>query len=131
MLSRGEAARLKLGANDAIRTRFVIDVLSGTSAGGINAVFLAKALANDLDLQPLRDVWLKTADFGVLLNDGQGKGDRQKPPKSLVNSPLMYSELLNALNAMDKPDVSLRRSPYTDQLDLFTTFTDIQGKPSP
>src|SRR2546430_13813611 len=52
MLSRGEAARLKLGANDAIRTRFVIDVLSGTSAGGINAVFLAKALANDLDLQP-------------------------------------------------------------------------------
>src|SRR5882672_8972834 len=34
MLSRGEAAKLQLDPKDAIRTRFVIDVLSGTSAGG-------------------------------------------------------------------------------------------------
>src|SRR5262249_12842730 len=27
-------------------TRFVVDILSGTSAGGINGIFLAKALAN-------------------------------------------------------------------------------------
>src|SRR5262245_62117872 len=46
MLSRGQPPKVQLGANDAIRTRFVIDVLSGTSAGGINAVFLAKAFAN-------------------------------------------------------------------------------------
>jgi hypothetical protein len=31
--------------NRAVRTRFVVDILSGTSAGGINAVCLAKALA--------------------------------------------------------------------------------------
>src|SRR4030095_1546335 len=111
----------------AIRTRFVIDVLSGTSAGGINAVFLAKAFANDLDLKSLREVWVKTADFSVLLNDRQGEGTPQKPPKSLVNSPLMYMKLLKALEAMDKDDRPLR-SPYTDQLDLFTTFTDIQGQ---
>ena len=31
-------------------TRFIVDVLSGTSAGGINGIFLAKALANGQDL---------------------------------------------------------------------------------
>jgi hypothetical protein len=33
--------------NAPIRTRFVTDVLSGTSAGGLNAIFLAKALVNN------------------------------------------------------------------------------------
>src|SRR5215204_287010 len=31
----------------AIRSRFVVDIVSGTSAGGINGVCLATALAND------------------------------------------------------------------------------------
>lgn len=35
-----------------IRTRFVVDLLSGSSAGGINAVLLAKALANDPAARP-------------------------------------------------------------------------------
>src|SRR5437868_6927109 len=42
MLKRGEPAKLQLGSTDSLQTRFVIDILSGTSAGGINAVFLAK-----------------------------------------------------------------------------------------
>src|SRR5262245_17446916 len=33
----------KLKPEDSIRTRFVIDVISGTSAGGINGIFLGKA----------------------------------------------------------------------------------------
>jgi len=127
MLRRGQPAKLELDGADPIQTRFVIDVLSGTSAGGINGVFLAKALANDLDLNSLRDIWVNTADFGVIMNDGQGEGTPQKPPRSLVNSPLMYSKLLDALRAMDS-DVALKPSPYADQLDLYTTFTDIQGQ---
>ena len=35
-----------------IRTRFVVDVLSGTSAGGLNSIFLAKALVNNEDMPP-------------------------------------------------------------------------------
>src|SRR5438128_633490 len=42
MLKRGKPAKLNPQPGDPIRTRFVIDILSGTSAGGINAVFLAK-----------------------------------------------------------------------------------------
>ena len=43
---------------DPILATFVIDVLTGSSAGGINSVFLAKALANDQELAGLTDLWL-------------------------------------------------------------------------
>ncbi|HKQ37620.1 MAG TPA: hypothetical protein VJ063_06040, partial [Verrucomicrobiae bacterium] len=33
-----------------ITVRFMVDVLAGTSAGGINSIYLAKALANDQDM---------------------------------------------------------------------------------
>jgi patatin-related protein len=126
MLKRGVPANLNVQAGDPITTRFVIDIISGTSAGGINGVFLAKALANDSDLAKLRQLWLETADFGKLLNDGHGDGTPQSPPKSIVNSPLLYSKLLDAFSAMGEPKVA--KSPYVEQLDLYTTFTDIQGQ---
>src|SRR5687768_8930510 len=44
--------------DDTIETRFVIDVLSGTSAGGINAIFLGKALANNQDIDQLKELWV-------------------------------------------------------------------------
>src|SRR5436190_3786631 len=37
------------GEPPPIRTRFVVDIASGTSAGGINGVFLGKAIANQQD----------------------------------------------------------------------------------
>ena len=98
-LVRGKPANTGNIDQEPIRTRFVIDLLSGTSAGGINSVFLAKALANDLKLDPLRQLWVDTADFAELLNDNQGSAkshQRQKFPKSLVNSPLMFSLLRDA-----------------------------------
>jgi predicted acylesterase/phospholipase RssA len=46
-----------------------IDVISGTSAGGINGVALALAQVHDRSLYPLRDVWLETADLDRLLHE--------------------------------------------------------------
>jgi len=57
----------ELAAKDGVRTRVVVDVISGTSAGGINGVFLAKAIAHDLSQQSLRDLWFDEADIGKLL----------------------------------------------------------------
>ncbi len=45
----------------------VVDVIAGASAGGINGVFLARALALDLAFDPLRDMWLDKADVTELL----------------------------------------------------------------
>ncbi|WP_067787693.1 patatin-like protein [Paraurantiacibacter namhicola] len=50
------------------RLRVLPDVLSGASAGGINAVFLAQAIYSGQSLEPLTDVWLERADVEDLLD---------------------------------------------------------------
>src|SRR5919197_3019636 len=57
-----------------------VDVLSGTSAGGINAAVLGLANARRLDLGPLRDLWLKAGAFGSLLRNPR----RDPNPPSLL-----------------------------------------------
>jgi patatin-related protein len=47
--------------------RILVDILSGASAGGINAVFLAHAMASGEALDPLTDLWLDSADVDALL----------------------------------------------------------------
>lgn len=49
-----------------IDLRIVIDLISGASAGGINGVMLARALAHDLPLDSHRDLWLANADVTQL-----------------------------------------------------------------
>ncbi len=48
------------------------DILTGASAGGINAVFLAQAIATGQSLEPLTDLWLENADVSQL-TDAQAK----------------------------------------------------------
>ena len=47
--------------------RVIVDVIAGSSAGALNGVALARAVANDLSLTPLTDVWLEEADMLKLL----------------------------------------------------------------
>ncbi len=121
----------EVGESDPIRTRFVIDVLSGTSAGGINAIFLAKALANNQPLDDLKRLWVEEGDIGLLLNDKHSVKKEsllslQDPPTSLLNSKRMYLKLLKAFDGMEAAGAS-ERSPFGDEVDLFVTATDIQG----
>ncbi len=50
-----------------IDLRVVVDVIAGASAGGINGVILARALAHDLNIDPVRDFWLKHSDVAELM----------------------------------------------------------------
>ena len=116
----------------SVTTRFVVDILSGTSAGGINGIFLAKALANEVGIDQLRDLWFNEGDMTKLLYDkksyeGVHLEEVERPP-SLLNSRRMYWELLSALRGMsaqvkDPP----QRSRLVDELDLWITATDIYG----
>lgn len=47
--------------------RVVVDIVAGASAGGINAIMLARALSHDLPMGRLRDLWLANADVTELL----------------------------------------------------------------
>lgn len=51
-----------------LRLRILPDIISGASAGGINGVFLAQALASGQSLEPLTRLWLERADVEVLLD---------------------------------------------------------------
>lgn len=128
----GTAAQKAWAGSDPIRTRFVIDVLSGTSAGGINGIYLAKALANGQSIAKLQELWVEKGDVAVLLNDGKNLPPplRQEPPQSLLSGRYMYAELLSAFKGMDETK-ALPRSPFVDDLDLFVTTTDIRGLPIP
>src|SRR6266567_1321559 len=47
--------------------RVVVDVIAGTSAGGINGIFLGKALAGNRSQDALRDVWFDDGDMNQLV----------------------------------------------------------------
>jgi patatin-related protein len=140
ILERGQAPRHLPGRDDPVKTRFKIDIISGTSAGGINGIFLAKALANEADLTRLQELWFKEGAIKELLNDRRsyaGLGIRQ-PDKteSLLNSRRMYQRLLKAFDDMEvKPRPAYSRdkskSRLTEEIDLFATTTDIEGVPVP
>jgi predicted acylesterase/phospholipase RssA len=47
--------------------RPVVDIVAGTSAGGLNGTLLASATAWESNLEDLRSVWLRAADMAALL----------------------------------------------------------------
>ena len=53
-------------SDHAIKLRILPDILTGASAGGINAVFLAQAIHSGQSLEPLTDMWLECADVDRL-----------------------------------------------------------------
>ena len=52
----------RISQEGRIELRVLVDILAGASAGGINAIFLAHAIATGAPLDPLTDLWLESAD---------------------------------------------------------------------
>src|SRR5438132_4711204 len=125
-------------ARQGVRTRVVVDTIAGSSAGGINGIILAKALAHDLSQQSLRDLWMERGDIGQLL------GWRFLPwlplkvlawavAHRLSRPPLrgdrMFEWIEGALRAMDatRPSDRATLMPASHALELFVTTTDFYG----
>ena len=138
LLGPGEMPASRPSGDDPVRTRFVVDIISGTSAGGINGVALAKALAlKSKDLGVLKRTWLDEAQLDELLNDSSSDLDAYPPnptgsTASLLNSERMYGKILETLRAMNPLE---QRTPnagaFADKLDLFVTATDLSGLSAP
>ncbi|GAB3308915.1 patatin-like protein [Haliea atlantica] len=60
--------RLLQQIGGTVRLRVLVDVIAGASAGGINGIMLARALAWDLSLDKHRKLWLDLADVEELLD---------------------------------------------------------------
>lgn len=57
-----------LAEKGGVRLRVLADIVAGASAGGINGIFLARAIAGGQSLDPLTELWLKDADVDSLLD---------------------------------------------------------------
>jgi patatin-related protein len=129
-----------------IRLKFVVDTISGSSAGGINGAFLGKALANNLDLAGLQKLWVEQGDILKLINDDHSIDastpglSAAKKPQALLNGQRMLQQLLAALDGMDRaapcaspPSATGTarpvRSGHVSELDVFLTTTDVRGLP--
>jgi len=51
-----------------VKLRVLTDIIAGSSAGGINGIFLSQAIVTGQSLEPLTDMWLDMADVDVLLD---------------------------------------------------------------
>lgn len=49
--------------------RVIVDIIAGASAGGINGIILARALAHDLEYDPVCSFWLTQMDVIELMNE--------------------------------------------------------------
>ena len=119
-------------AGDRIRTRFVVDIISGTSAGGINGVLLALALARQKDFRRSAGLWRDVAGIDELLREeGSFEGLPPETPKdseSLLNGYRLYFKAREAMEQM--PAESPKhpwRPAFAEQLDLAVTATDLAG----
>ncbi|MEO8398929.1 MAG: patatin-like phospholipase family protein, partial [Ignavibacteriaceae bacterium] len=113
---RGEGVYKKL--NETAKIKPKIDVISGTSAGGINGIFLAKALSSGASLDPLKSLWIEEGDLEKLIDTGD-------KPISLIDSQYYLGKLNEALTKVG--ETASPKSTNSDLLDLFITATDLDG----
>src|SRR5215471_20594220 len=52
---------------DLVDSDIVVDIISGTSAGGVNGIMLAYALANGRSFSPSAELWRNQGDIQALL----------------------------------------------------------------
>ena len=115
-----------------------MDVIAGTSAGGINGVFLGKALAHNRTQDALRELWLEKGDIHVIMRGWKripwwarapwllARATREAP----LHGDAMSVWLYDALEDMDKsqePAEVLSLMPSGHLLQLYVTTTDFYG----
>ena len=95
-----------------------VDITSGASAGGINGVLLAKALATGADLGAVRSLWVDGGDFATLL-----RSTKEPDPPSILSSDRFEQLVSDGLKAMDR---SASPWPLVDVFDLFAPGTRLR-----
>ena len=116
----------------------VVDILSGTSAGGINGVLLSYALSNSsenevVDFANFGNIWRESGNISKLLYQPISEGETSKRESILDGAGYYQDELANAFKEgyLNKTSASKDEwfSPF-NELDLFVTGTDVLGKVS-
>lgn len=106
--------------------RLVIDIITGTSAGGINGALLGAAIAKERRLPAsfVRERWIELGDLSRILHPST-----EESPTALMDGKVFYADLLKTFEELlysegtEKPRSP--RPPVTPALDV--TMTDVVG----
>ena len=104
------------------------DVLSGTSAGGINAALLGLSSATGVDLGGLRDLWLTTGSMDMLLRDP----GEPNPPSLMQGDKVLFSQLNRGISDFyeSAPKDQARAAQGLARTTVFITTTMMSGETS-
>ncbi|HEX7775583.1 MAG TPA: patatin-like protein [Parvibaculum sp.] len=89
---------------ETLDLRVFVDTIAGASAGGINGVLLARALAHDLSLDQHRKMWLEQADILALMDEDHIAGKWSK----LFMKPVFWA-INNRWLSQFAPDAEMRQ----------------------
>lgn len=112
----------------------VVDIISGTSAGGINGILLSYALANSsaeevVDFATFARIWRESGNIRKLLRQ---PNEEEEGRESLFDGELYYQGELEAAfrEAQQQRKPASTDEWYSDfnELDLFVTGTDLLGR---
>ncbi len=114
----------------------IVDIISGTSAGGINGVLLSYALANSsashvVDFKNFAQIWRESGDILKLMRE---PGFSASPSESVLDGEGYYQTQLK--DAFETAFARKEKAPdgewFSDfgELDLFVTGTDYLGRVS-
>jgi patatin-related protein len=106
---------------DGLETDPRLDIVAGTSAGGLNGALLATARAFGADVKGLRDLWLRTGSLEDLL---QLPGTRA-PTSLLRGDGYFLPQVREALGGL-----AGGRTAGTEPPELFITGTLLYGRPT-
>ena len=98
-----------------------IDVISGTSAGGLNGALLAMAIVHDSTIGGLRDLWLRLGSLETLLRPATDKD----PPSLLRGDDYFAPEIAKALEGLQSGSTRPDETP----MDLTVTTTLLRARP--
>ncbi len=113
----------------------IVDIISGTSAGGINGVLLSYALTNSddkkvVDFKNFDKVWRDSANIRQLIR--QPKYNEFNETDSLFDGENYYQKALeeafDQAHSNNNPAPSDEWLSQSNELDLFVTGTDILGQ---
>jgi patatin-related protein len=103
----------------------VVDVISGTSAGGINGVLLGYALCNEREFGDAAPLWREHGDLGGLLRSPQTP--IEACTSVLESEPNYQSKIEQGLRKMQPLRAAGDDPSRISELDLFVTGTDVDG----
>lgn len=107
-------------------SEIVLDIISGSSAGGINGILLSYALCNGRDFTRCSALWRNGADVQRLLRT---PSNGPEPVRSLLDSEGYYqTELEHAFRMLDGTPAAGESPSVLKELDLFVTGTDVDGR---